>query len=168
MMSRVLFFIALATLSCTSLAFSEGEPVKGNAIVHNVVDGDTFDLYVESWDTFNQIAKEAPGKASEHLDEVNKSMRVRLASVDTAESVHPDESQNSREGKQVSRAVRQKLEDRRVGFTCHDFGHYGRVICHIESDNQDLGLWLLENDMAQYQTQYGNDPYFHQEYESAR
>ena len=157
---RKLMLLALCLVAVPALALSPQNAVQGQAVVSNVIDGDTYDLTIMDFDTFERIAEVAPAKASEHLNRRAKIMRVRLNGVDTAEMDTP-------QGRQAKRRVSQWIAGEQVGFRCFDFGHYGRVICHISDDGRDLGQRIIINGLSDYIDQYGNDPFLHSEYTQA-
>ena len=159
-----LFGLGVLLTSSQVLALSVADPVVAKGTVSYVVDGDTFDVTVHTGDAFERLVNESPSEAGEHIDQSNRRIRVRLASVDTAESTHPDSSQNTAEGRSISAMMRERLTDVGVSLRCFDTGYYGRFICNMAVDGNDLGAWLIKNDFSDYITEYGRDPFNHDLY----
>ncbi|TBW57476.1 hypothetical protein EZI54_07395 [Marinobacter halodurans] len=160
----ITLFIALIITPVPAFALSPSAPVSGTATVINVVDGDTYDLQLDSQQKFNAIYQSVGANEHQYMQPESSSIRVRLGSIDTAESKHPDASKNTAEGRRASAIVASKLQGARVGYKCYDLGYYKRVICHISQNNQDLGAWLIQLDLSDYIDQYGRDPYLHELY----
>lgn len=159
-MKQLMMLTTLVLMSVPALALSPQAPVEGRAIISEVTDGDTFDLVILDFATFNEIAKQAPPRSDKHLNRNAKIMTVRLASVDTAEL-------GTREGDRIARKARTRLSQAEVSFRCYEYGHYGRPICHVSEGGQDIGHWLIKNGMSDYIDQYGHDPFLHRLYRQA-
>lgn len=97
------------------------------------------------------------------LDMDGEEKRVRLIGVDTPESVNPDESKNSKEGKIASQFTKDLMTDAPV-FLEYDVQReddYGRTLAYVYTDRgktmlQDL---LLEAGMATTMTIQPNSKY---------
>ena len=97
------------------------------------------------------------------LDMDGEEKRVRLIGVDTPESVNPDESKNSEEGKIASQFTKDLMTDASV-FLEYDVqreDNYGRTLAYVYMDRgktmlQDL---LLEAGMASTMTIQPNSKY---------
>jgi len=148
----------------------------GNAVlagvgkVYRVIDGDTFIVNLYSEEAYNAFERAAGNeyKRRRYMDPRYKSIRVRLANVDTPESTHKDASRNTAFGSHVSTEVTKLLEGQRVSVQCHDWGVYGRPICNVSHAKVgDVGAWLIEKGYSPYVTRWGNNPYFHREYQQA-
>tara|TARA_R100000544_G_scaffold16105_1_gene7636 strand:- start:10477 stop:16779 length:6303 start_codon:yes stop_codon:yes gene_type:complete len=114
-------------------------------IVTNRIDGDTF--------------------------ETEEGRRVRLANVNTQESVHSDSDKNTAAGEAASEFTKDVVSSGDVK-TSHDYGvdHYGRNVSNvtkrINDTDIDLGLVLLDQGYSTYQTRFGEakDPALHDAY----
>lgn len=158
-----------ATLSFGAQAgsLSTSNMVKGTGVVYRVIDGDTYDINVDSQDVYNQLKSNSTGNELRYFKDHYKNFRVRLANTDTAESKHPDAKRNSAEGKTASLFAKQLIEKKRVEFACWDHGRYGRLICSVSVNGRDVGLTLIENGFSHYVTSWGRHPYMHSSYQSA-
>ena len=102
------------------------------SIITNSIDGDTFD---------------------------SEEGRIRLANINTPESVHPDESKNTEAGEQASEFTKDLTKGKVQ--TTHDYGvdHHGRKVRNvsktINDTDIDLGLVLLDQGYSTYQTRFG-------------
>lgn len=176
-MPHTLRQLLAAALMVTPLIASAGplssdEPVVSTGSVSRTIDGDTFEVSLDDPEAYARLARQAAGHADRerYLNDRFQSTRVRLASVDTPESVHRDGSRNSEEGKRASDIVREMVEGKQILATCYDWGYYGRTICNLavahEGDWADLGGWLISSGISPYLTDFGNNPYFHSEYKA--
>ena len=88
-------------------AAENDESVK--VTVDRVVDGDTFVTYIDG-----------------------KKTRVRMIGVDTPESVHADESRNTKWGKKISKWVKKQLTGKKVKlvFDKERLDQYGRTLAY--------------------------------------
>lgn len=167
-----LAILAAAVISFPVLAspISPSDPAIGSGVVYRVVDGDTYVVNLDDPELFQRFIS-AAGKDRgrlRYLDERFQSIRVRLANINTPESVHSNASQNTREGKAASVQVKRLIEGKPVQVLCHDWGRYGRSICNVRLEGRDdVGLWLIENGYSQYVTKWGKNPYLHVEYTQA-
>lgn len=95
---------------------------KGEYIVKKVVDGDTFVI---------------------NYDGIQR--KVRLIGIDTAESVHPDESRNTEAGKEVSEYSKKVLENNIVSleFDVQKEDKYGRLLAYVYLENGEMYNKLL-------------------------
>lgn len=113
--------------------FSEDsmEAAKADSYVTRVVDGDTLVVMYNG----------------------NKE-RIRLIGVDTPESVHPDKSKNSREGKAASDYTKQALEGKSVQleFDSQMRDKYNRLLAYVYVDGQMFNKTLLREGMAKMMT----------------
>ena len=115
------------------------------SIITNTIDGDTF--------------------------ETEEQRRVRLANVNTPESVHRDDSKNTEAGEKASEFTKDITSTGNVR-TQHDYGvdHYGRQIGDVKKNingtDIDLGLVLMDQGYSTYETRFGEskDPALHDSY----
>jgi len=173
-MFRLLTTIAFSslTLFATSVQahnLSVSNNIESKGTVYRVIDGDTYLINITDG-TFNQFVEAADGD-QDILDNFNfkyKSIKARLASTNTEESEHKDESRNTDFGKMVSDIMKQLLEGEEVSLKCYDFGRYDRPICNIAIHQQgksyDVGGYLIHHEFSPYITKYGDNPYLHEEY----
>lgn len=171
-MRKVLGVLLLVCFSATALAFSGGA-VESTGSVYRVIDGDTFIINLDDKKAFHALTKQAEGNNQrlDYLDSRYQSIRVRLANIDTAESVHTESSRNTASGAAISKAVKAKIEKTDVLVRCFDWGKYGRLICNVGMNgsphiDNDLGAFLIKNWHSAYVTRWGKSPYFHREYRS--
>lgn len=138
--------------------------VEGTGYVYRVIDGDTYDINIDSNAVYNDLKSKSNKKERKYLKDKYKNFRVRLANTNTAESKHPDASRNTSEGKTASNYVKNLIEGKKVRFVCWDHGKYGRAICSVSYGGQDVGLNLIQNNYSTYVTRYGKHPYLHNQY----
>ena len=139
--------------------------ISGAGEVYRAKDGDTLIVNVRDESVYLALKQRATSKTEQgHFNDKYRSIVVRLAGVDTPESVHPDQSRNSQSGASASSFTKALTEGRSVRFLCYDFGRYGRLICNVEVNQYDLGLRLIEAGHATYTAKYGAHPYLHDVY----
>ena len=152
-------------------AFQQGfEPVTSNGTVYRVIDADTFIVNLADAGAYRQLVNAAAGDGDRlrYFNDRFSSIRVRLANVDTPESVHRDKSRNTQEGRDLSTQVKGLLEGLPTQVTCYDWGHHGRAICTVMKPNGiDLGEWLIAKGHSEYITAWGRNPFFDAEYRAA-
>ena len=142
---------------------------RGN--IYRVIDGDTFQINIDSHG-FSQLVERADNDPEilEKFNEKYHSIIVRLANVDTEESEHEDASRNTQKGKETSNHVTQLVEGKDAILKCYDFGDHHRAICTVafeyEGQMIDLGGYLIKNDFSDYETYFGNNPFYHNTYRS--
>lgn len=71
--------------------------VEGTGYVYRVIDGDTYDINIDSNAVYNDLKSKSNKKERKYLKDKYKNFRVRLANTNTAESKHPDASRNTSE-----------------------------------------------------------------------
>lgn len=166
----------LKIIACISLLFAahaSAAAIEGVGHISRVVDGDTMVVRVSHDQTFQQFIAAAQGndRRMRYINRRDQTIRVRLGSVDTAESVHANPNRNSAEGARVSQIVKRMLDRQPVSFQCYDFGRYGRSICNIgfnlNGRPTDLGAWLIANGYSRYVTAWGRNPYMDAQYRQA-
>lgn len=168
---RTLLFSILALFGFTAHAASitPANPVITHGTVYRVIDGDTYVVNLDD-DAAYERFKAAAGKdqrRNRYLDDRFNSIRVRLANIDTPESVHSNPKMNTQAGRDASAAVKRLIEGKRVKVSCHDWGRYGRSICNVEVAGSDVGLWLINQGHSEYIARWGKNPYLHREYTKA-
>lgn len=108
--------------------------------VVSVIDGDTIDVDIDG-----------------------EAVRVRLLGVDTPESVHPDESRNTDEGKAAADWMRAKLVGEKVylEYDIQQMDKYGRTLAYVYLDDREtmVNRLMLENGLAQIMTVQPNSKY---------
>ena len=156
----ILIFVFSFFTACSSstLPFSKQEQTTTEKVklygaykVLRIVDGDTFVADIDGTQT-----------------------KIRLIGVDTPESVHPDSSRNSDEGKTASEYTKSLLENKNV-YLEYDVSRndkYGRTLAYVYLDeNTMLQDLLLQNGYAQIMTIQPNSKYadkFYAEQQIAR
>ena len=77
-------------------------------------------------------------------------VKVRLIGIDTPESVHRDESKNTREGKIVSERLSSFLTGKRVQleFDAESQDKYGRLLAYVWLDGEMVNKMLLDAGLA--------------------
>ncbi len=133
--------------------------IQGSGTVTRVIDGDTLVLKVRERAVFNRFISHAGTRQQQrHLDAGGQLIRVRIANINTAESVHPDKKKNTTFGQQAGEFLKSIAQDRSVGFWCWDFGYYGRLICSVSVGRKDIGLTMIQNGYSDYIVRYGEHP----------
>lgn len=165
---------ALALLAWHSSAFAF--EVAGTGQVTKVADGDTFTVSAESTGSWEALRSHAAAKqensgrdldVGQRFGADNQSFVIRVGNIDTAESVHPDQSRNSKAGKVASNYARDLLLGERVSFRCWDIGYYGRAICSVWNDQWEFGSHMIARGLSHYVTDYGEHPFWHDGYQKA-
>ena len=83
-----------------------------------------------------------------------KKERVRLIGIDTPESVHPDETKNTENGKKASEYTKLLLEGKSVSleFDVEERDKYGRLLAYVYLDKEMINKKLLADGYAQLET----------------
>ncbi|MBO6090546.1 MAG: thermonuclease family protein [Lachnospiraceae bacterium] len=120
--------IAIILLICVSL-FGNGQTDKPPDLsepvqVIRIIDGDTI--------------------------EVSGDITVRMIGIDTPESVHPDESRNTKYGKIASEYTEMLLKGKSVQleYDTQAADSYGRTLAYVYADGQMINEILLRNGIA--------------------
>ena len=120
--------------------YEESEPqLYGLYDVVRVVDGDTIIVNIDGEET-----------------------KVRFIGVDTAESVHPDETKNSKSGKEASEWTAELLLGQQVylEYDIDKTDDYGRTLAYVYlSDGRMVQEELLKAGMAELMTIQPNSKY---------
>ena len=182
MFKRMLFVALFGLSSFTTLASNTlnfQTRIMGEGTVYEAIDGDTVWLNVSDQSVFNRFMQAAKDndtgyakKKSEALRPKYRSVKMRIANINTEESVHRDISRNTKEGKKASAYLKGLANSRPAKFACWDHGKYGRPICSVEildqdGDFVDIGYRMISQGYSIYVTKYGTHPYAHKEYRSA-
>lgn len=159
------------TAPFSASAYQQGfETVESTGTVYRVIDADTFVVNLDDAEAYAQLVELANGEQqrTRYLNDRFQSIRVRLANVDTPESVHPDASRNTEEGRRLSTEAKDILEGQPTRVSCFDWGYYGRLICSLEKPSgRDFGEWLIAEGHSPYITRWGRHPYLNLEYRQA-
>lgn len=169
LLRRLLIALAgLLAFPFHSHAITPSSPVITQGTVYRVIDGDTYVVNVDdaAFARF-QAAAGKDQRRNRYLDPRFNSIRVRLANVDTPESVHANPKMNTQAGRDASAAVKRLIEGKQVEVRCHDWGQYGRSICNVLLGGSDVGLWLIQQGHSEYVSRWGKNPYMHREYTQA-
>ncbi|ADC73271.1 nuclease (SNase domain protein) (plasmid) [Thioalkalivibrio sp. K90mix] len=172
--------IAAIVLTGAPVIAGETFEAQGQAVVGWIADGDTMRVERIDPEIYNRIRQEAEAeqrrvdrdlRVDERFRDSERSMLVRIGNIDTPESVHPDPSRNTPEGKAASEYVKDLMADRTVNFVCWDIGHWGRPICSLYGGEMgegfDLGVHLVNEGHAEYIDNFGPHPYWPEAYEEA-
>lgn len=103
----------------------------GSAYCERVVDGDTIVVKING-----------------------KKEKVRLIGVDTPESVHPDQSRNTPEGKIASQFTKDHLEGKyvRLETDVQERDKYGRLLAYVYLGDEMFNKTLLKEGLARLMT----------------
>lgn len=87
--------------------------------------------------------------------------KVRLIGIDTPESVHPDNSKNTKEGIKTSNYTKQRLAGKTVGIELdvQERDKYGRILAYVYVDGKMYNKELLELGYAKVATYPPNVKY---------
>lgn len=133
----------------------------GSGRISYVYDGDTY-LVETAHDSLSQLVERE--FVTQKYVKSDTDFVIRLANINTEESVHFDASKNTKFGKKTSEFVKSYLSGREVSYECYERGYYGRAICSISTSDGDLGQYLIKGGYSDYVTKYGNHPTKHKEY----
>ena len=129
MRTKKLLYILLMTALILSSAISQDSTALAATTVKvdRVVDGDTFVTYINGEKT-----------------------RIRMIGVDTPESVHPDESKNTKWGKKISKWVKKQLTGKKVKlkYDKDKYDQYGRTLAYVYLGKTMFNKTLLKKGYA--------------------
>lgn len=159
-------FVSFFTFGTAANAatISPANSISGTGKVYRVIDGDTIDVNINSASVYGEIKRAADVDGLKYLNDYYQKFRIRLANIDTPESVHRDKRKNTKEGYAASNYLKNKIEGKEVGFECWDKGKYGRMICAVSFNGQDIGLDLISKGHSPYVTYWGKHPRMHKQY----
>lgn len=149
--------------------------LKGYGTIYRAKDGDTIQVNINDPSVYQRLKTEAqkdPDRLKYLIDKY-QSFVIRIASVNTEESVHRDKSKNTKRGKAISNIIKGLVTQKETEFWCYDFGYYGRAICNVkvfdykngEPYDFDLGGYLISNGFSDYITDFGQNPLYNKEYQ---
>lgn len=177
-MKHKTLYIAIAALlpfcAASAAPLSGSDPAEGHGVLYRVIDADTFIVNVHDEQVYERLKRHAANneRRERHLNDEHQSFRLRLANVDTPESVHPDETRNTQESIDLSNEVKRRIEGADVYFHCYDWGYYGRLNCNMATygndEWSDFGYWLIREGHSPYVQRWGDNPFFHGEYLQAQ
>lgn len=152
------FLLLIASFS------SFADYISGEGRIARVKDGDTF--------VIQSSATSRLYNAGMVLGEYNVNLKkqlfvLRVANIDTQESVHKDSSRNTDFGASTSEYVKNNFLDENISFTCYKKGNFDRAICSFSVNGKDFGIHMIENGYSTYLTKYGRHPTMHREYSNA-
>lgn len=83
-----------------------------------------------------------------------KKERLRLIGIDTPESVHPDETKNTENGKKASEYAKSLLEGKKVSleFDVEETDQYGRLLAYVYLDGEMVNKKLIRDGYANLET----------------
>lgn len=127
----------ISNTSNTSNSYNYGDE-RIKAVVTRVVDGDTIVATVNG-----------------------RSEKIRLIGVNTPESVHPNKSKNTEEGRQASAFTKEQLQGKEVllEFDVQQRDKYGRLLAYVYLNNKMFNETLLEKGYAKIATYPPNVKY---------
>ncbi len=134
--------LKLFLLICLLMGLSEISYANTYKVIR-VIDGDTIDILYKG-----------------------KKERIRMLSVDTPESVHPDHSRNTLMGKKASKYTKSRLKDKYISleFETKKRGKYKRLLAYVFIDGKNYSLELVREGWSPYYTKYGNSEKHHSEF----
>lgn len=180
------FFIkkttALISAACLMIALSGNAyadrtrfDISSPATIEYVIDGDTVILSLadrNAWDNLRQHALQAQSDRQRNLQVPNRfkagsnEITVRIANINTEESVHRDASRNTQAGERASRFAKSQFVGEAT-VRCFEIGYYGRPICSVSTMDGDWGEIMIANGMSAYISKWGRHPFLHQRYAAA-
>lgn len=172
----IIFAIAFMTLSGAAQADRTRFDVQATGSIGYVIDGDTAVVALDDakiWGALRNQALQAQRdrqrdlSVSKRFNSADLTMTVRLANIDTEESVHRDSSRNTRAGEQASRFAKATFNGPAT-IRCFEIGYYGRPICSVATQAGDWGEIMIRQGMSEYVEKWGRHPHHHQRYLAAQ
>lgn len=170
--NQALTFVLLMLATVAAAASGGQFDVSGTGSINWIPDGDTVLVRVDDRAVFNNLRSWAINEQSnrqrdlqvaKRFDSQRQTMLIRIAGINTDESVHPDPSRNTSEGIRASDFAKRTFSGS-ITFRCSDIGYYGRPICAVSGNFGDWGDRVIRAGFSDYITKYGNHPFYHQEY----
>lgn len=152
--------------SSSNVSQQNSGTVEGTGRVSYVYDGDTYKITADDGSTLKSLESAGLAK-SKYLYNNENAFRVRLANVNTEESVHRDKDKNTAKGRSVSNEMKAELSGEQVSFQCFEAGYYGRPVCSIQTSSYDVGEFLISKGYSPYVTKYFKHPTRHNAYTKA-
>jgi len=141
--------------------------IHGVGSIYRVVDGDTLMMNVSQSD-YNKFKTVSNSTYKEgNLTDKYKTVKMRIASINTEESAHRDTSRNTAKGKASSNYLKSWASKETGEFRCYDHGDYGRPICTVSVNGRDIGYDMIKNGHSDYVTFFGKNPYYDKKYSLA-
>ncbi|WP_273208867.1 thermonuclease family protein [Marinobacter subterrani] len=169
-----LWLVAFCAIAFASPSDASQELIsKGTGTVVYVTDGDTMTINPDQNEDLKALraaARDAQeryqrqGNLNSIFDPQRETFRTRIGNINTAESVHPDESRNSAAGEKASKVAKKLMTGKRVTFACWEIGYYFRPICSVWTDDFEFGMTMIRNQFSRYVTKYGKHPFWHTQY----
>lgn len=176
LLAITLTLIAFTLVSATASAKDRTQfDINSTGTISYVVDGDTAFVEMDDPQAFNDLRGQALRaeknrqkdlSVSRNYRQRDRSVKVRIANIDTAESVAVNAKLNSQAGRDASAYAKAAFSGR-ANLRCWEIGYYGRAICSIETSRGDWGEHMIEQGMSPYINKYGRHPYMHRRYENA-
>ncbi|WP_413694475.1 thermonuclease family protein [Psychromonas sp. KJ10-2] len=115
---------------------------------------------------YNNLKNRAENrKEKSNFNDKYKSVTVRVASINTEESVHSNKSKNTKKGIESSNYLKHLALNKEAVINCYGFGYYGRLICNVVVNNQfDIAYQMIITGRSNYITKYGENPFNHKQY----
>jgi endonuclease YncB( thermonuclease family) len=129
---------------CTLISTATAQAQVRDATMNYVVDGDTY--YIIWKDTGERV-------------------KIRLLNVDTPESVHPIAEKNSEFGKITSNYAKNYVRGKKsAAAECSGSGYYGRPLCYLFLDGENVNLHLVRMGYSPYYVKYGCSSLYNKEF----
>lgn len=139
LVATLLMFFLTTSQTCYSESKWEVRPCK----VVRVVDGDT--IVVTGWE--------------------DAETKIRMLNVNTPESVHPDASKNTPEGKKASEFTSKHLAGATVMIQSKgEKGNYGRLLAYVFIN---YNILLIQEGHSDYYIKYGKSELYDKEFQNA-
>lgn len=119
-MKRILALGMLFTSTCYAQINVE-HPFSAIGTVAKVVDGDTAFVTLSPKDYSSFKASATSRKQEKAFNEQYKSVKVRIAAINTPESVHSNKKLNTRAGAVASQWAKKQFNKKDVRLKCWDF-----------------------------------------------
>jgi endonuclease YncB( thermonuclease family) len=162
---KTLFILISIILSFNAHSLNNSLFVKSEGKITYVKDGDTYKVQTTRANLKKLLRNGLT--TTEHIDFQKNTFVVRLANIDTQESVHKNPLKNTRFGKKTSKKIKQMLTNKSVKFQCFQKGRYDRAVCSVQTRSGDVGHYLIKNRYSKYIQSYFKHPYYHAEYKKA-
>ena len=155
--------------------------IQGGGYIEWVTDGDTARVHTATLATVQRLRAQAVIAQRRYnrrfdleriyrTDPASPSVLIRVANINTAESVHRDSARNSQAGIRASAFAKAVFTGDSASIDCHTIGYYGRPVCNIISDQDgDWAKVMIERGFSGYVIKYGRHPdaHWHQVYRQA-
>jgi len=136
--------IALATLLIASASAIASEVITGKVV--SIADGDTLTI----------------------LDVNHQQHRIRFAQIDAQETYHGKDKPAQPFGERSKQSASEMSFGKEARAECSQADRYGRSVCTIFIDGQDLNLEQVRRGMAMVYRQYAHSPEYFKAEEDAK